>query len=246
MELTYEKRPQIGSHGRLGLIVLKSDETVEDDFRRFLPSEIAVFTSRIESATEVTPEYLGQMKEKITASAALFPEAIEFDAIGYACTSASSVIGETVVADLVKKGAKTKTVTNPLSALIAACRALHVTRLGIVSPYIASVNDHLRAALEQAGIATPILGTFNEALEENVARIDESSIIEGATKVAAGAKIDALFLSCTNLRTLDIIAKLEDQLGLPVLSSNQVMLWHMMQSCHADVHTVPLGRIFQK
>lgn len=245
MELSYQKRAQIGEKGRLGLIVLKSDETVEDDFRRVLPPEIALFVSRIESAAEVTPAYLAQMEKKITASAALFPDAIAFDAIGYACTSASSVIGENVVADLVKQGAQTKHVTNPLTALIAACRQLNVASLGIVSPYIASVNDQLRKALSDAGIETPVLGTFNEALEENVARIDEESLIEGAIQVAAGAKVDALFLSCTNLRTLDVIAKIETETGLPVLSSNQVMLWHMMRACPSIGTFAGLGRLFE-
>lgn len=245
MEFTYEKRSQIGEKGRFGLIVLKSDETVEDDFRRFLPPEFALFTSRIESAAEVTPDYLAQMQGKITASSALFPDAIEFDAIGYACTSASSVIGETVVADLVKRGAKVNHVTNPLTALVAACAALEVQRLGILSPYIPSVNDHLRAALQGNGIETPVLGTFNEAKEENVARICENSIISSAKEVAATAEIEALFLSCTNLRTMDIISQIEEEIGIPVLSSNQVMLWHMLATKRAPNTLEHLGRLFQ-
>jgi maleate isomerase len=37
----------------------------------------------------------------------------------------------------------------------------------------------------------------------------------------------AIFLSCTNLRTLHAIAPIEAATGLPVFSSNQALAWHM-------------------
>ena len=38
---------------------------------------------------------------------------------------------------------------------------------------------------------------------------------------------DALFLSCMGLRTLEVLPRLERELGKPVLSSNQVSLWKL-------------------
>lgn len=40
---------------------------------------------------------------------------------------------------------------------------------------------------------------------------------------------EAIFFSCTNLRTFDIIEELEAQLGKPVLSANQVTIWSMLR-----------------
>jgi maleate isomerase len=36
---------------------------------------------------------------------------------------------------------------------------------------------------------------------------------------------DAMFISCTNLPTYDIIEPLEQALGKPVLTANQVTMW---------------------
>ena len=46
---------------------------------------------------------------------------------------------------------------------------------------------------------------------------------------------DAVFLSCTNLRTLNVIPEIEARIGKPVLSSNQVLAWHLLRlaGCHA-------------
>ena len=41
---------------------------------------------------------------------------------------------------------------------------------------------------------------------------------------------DGYFLSCTALRTAELIAPLEHRLGRPVITSNQVMVWHALQS----------------
>jgi maleate cis-trans isomerase len=43
---------------------------------------------------------------------------------------------------------------------------------------------------------------------------------------------DALFLSCMGLRTLEVLPRLERDLGKPVLSSNQVSLWKLCQLTH--------------
>ena len=62
---------------------------------------------------------------------------------------------------------------------------------------------------------------------------------------AASIEAEAIFLSCTNLRTLDIIAPLESELGIPVLSSNQVLAWHMAQATGAPLAADAPGRLFE-
>ena len=51
---------------------------------------------------------------------------------------------------------------------------------------------------------------------------------EGVERILDGAKADLVFMSCTNLRVLDHIGKLEAMFGLPIVCSNQAMFWHAM------------------
>jgi maleate isomerase len=46
-----------------------------------------------------------------------------------------------------------------------------------------------------------------------------------ARQAAAANKPEALFISCTNLPTYDVIAQLEAELRIPVISANQVTMW---------------------
>lgn len=211
----------------LGMIVLQTDETLEGDLRRMLPVGAPLYVSRVPSGPDVTPESLHAMAAHLTHAAHLLPNALPYAAIGYGCTSASAEIGAARVAALVSAGAQTARVTDPLTALVAACGALGITRLAFLSPYTSNVSDRLRAALDAAGIATPVFGSFEEANEASVVRIADDSIVNAASDLVTRGAVQGVFLSCTNLRTLEVIERIEAATALPCLSSNQVLGWHL-------------------
>ena len=146
MTFAYSLSDPIGYRATFGLIALQSDETIEHDFRRLLPTDgVSLYVSRVPSGLEVTGDTLAEMAEALPAAAGLFPRPVTFDAVGYGCTSGTSVIGASKVADLIGSGCKTRAVTEPVSALIAACRHLSVNRLAFLSPYIREVSERLRS-----------------------------------------------------------------------------------------------------
>ena len=212
---------------RLGVIVLQVDETIEQDFRRlFAPESAKIHVTRIPSGAELTPDTIAEMAGNLTQAASLLPEA-EFDVIAYACTSGTTLIGADKVAELVKVGRKTPHVTNPLTAAVKAIRHVGANSVAIVSPYIPAVSTPIRKAFIAAGFDVPMSISFGERVESSVARIDPDSIRQAALKAVTDSDPDCIFLSCTNLRTLDIIEDLEAETGRPVLSSNMVLAWHM-------------------
>jgi maleate isomerase len=231
---------------RLGLILLQADETLELEFRRLLPQGAACFVSRVPSGLEVTPDTLAAMEGELAAAAALLPRGAPFDALAYACTSGAARIGPERVVERLREGAEARAATDPVTALVAACRALGLSRVALLSPYIETVSEDLRHVLAACEVETPVFGTFAEAEEARVARIDGLSVIAAATRLVqeARAPVDALFLSCTNLRTLDLIAPLEAALGLPVLSSNLVLAWHLLALAGAAPPSDVPGRLF--
>lgn len=227
----------------MGLIVLQSDETIEQDFRRIFAPDVMIYVTRIPTATEVTRDTLQTMADTLPAAASLFAEPTQFSVVGYGCTSGTAQIGADNIARLVRMGCATPEVTQPVTALLAACETLNIKRLGFLSPYVAEVSAHIIKVLETNDVACPVFGSFDEACETVVAHISPQSTYDAALELAAKGGIDALFLSCTNLRTFDIIEKLEAATGLPALSSNQVLAWHMAQISGSP--TTGIGRLFK-
>ena len=212
---------------RLGVIVLQADERLEADFRRLIPGDAELFVTRVPSGLEVTPATLQEMETHIPAAAALLPQVRSYDCIGYGCTSGAAQIGPGRVAAQVRAGAAANAVTDPVSALVAACHALGIKRLALLSPDVEAVASRLRDVLAGQGLDTPVCGTVAEAEESRVARISPKSIYDAALTLAEQSDVEGIFMSCTNLDTLDIISPLESASGKPVLSSNQVLAWHI-------------------
>lgn len=229
----------------LGLVVLQSDETIEREMRRLMPTELTPLVSRVPSATDVSLATLGAMEAHLTAAAALFPRGLRLRAVGYGCTSGAAHIGPARVAERIRAGVETACVSDPTSALIDACAALGVARLAVLSPYVAPVSERLRAVLSEAGVETLVFGSFNEPSEAAVARIAPASTYAAAKTLAAQGAVDAVFLSCTNVPTIDVIADLERDLGRPVLASNQVLAWRLLRAVGRRAAIDAPGKVFQ-
>jgi maleate isomerase len=78
-----------------------------------------------------------------------------------------------------------------------------------------------------------------------VVRISAQSIQNAIQTVAKQSDCDAIFLSCTNLRTLTVIEPIEARLDLPVLSSNQLLAWHLGQVAGFSAEMKGIGRLFE-
>ncbi len=244
MKLDFKTDDGIGTRANIGVIVLEADETLEDEFRRIIPGDgVALYVSRIPMAPDVRTDTLAQMEAELPGSARLLP-AIAFDAIGFGCTSAANVIGPTRVAEAVTSVRPGAQVSNPMSAIIAAASALGARQIGFVTPYVADVSAQMRQTLQQAGFEISSFGSFEEGDDRVVARISPDSILSGIRKVAAQAHCDAVVVSCTNLRCLGIIAQAEEQIGLPIISSNQALAWDLLRLAGIRTKRPEFGQLF--
>lgn len=224
----YKLDQSVDERPRIGLITLQADETIERVFFRDLSDLNAnIHVTRVPSGDEVTLDTLARMQRDLPFAAGLFPAGQPFDVIAYGCTSGTSTIGADVVAEMVRRGAPSRFVTDPLTATIAWCHAHNVKKLAVLSPYVAEVNVSLRESFGAAGIQTDLFGTFNVADEAKVARISNASIVSAAAELCAQGQPDALFLSCTNLRASCVLSEVSEKTGLKVGSSNSILCWHI-------------------
>lgn len=245
MRLPFDTDDGIGTRATLGVIVLETDETLEPEFSRMVVGDgIALYHGRIPMTPDIRPDTLARMEADLPAAVRLLPSSADFDVIGYGCTSAASVIGSGAVVRAVRSVFPRARVTDPLAAIIAAGRALDVTRLGFLTPYVPQVSQRLRRRLEEAGFSIGRFGSFEEGDDRVVARISERSIAEAAGRLVPGC--EAIVIACTNLRCLRIIPRLEAQTGLPVIASNQALAWHMLRLAGVSDAQTRFGRLFAR
>jgi len=225
--LDAELDPMSGPRATVGLIVLQSDEVIEHELRCWLPDDIRILHSRIPNSTHVSAETLGAMAHDLPASARLLPQGIGYAAIAYGCTSASTVIGEERVGELLQSVFPGVPTTNPLTALRARLENLGMSRIGLLAPYSQTVSKTLLDYLQASGIVISHAATFNESDDTRVARIGAQSVQAGLLDLGQHKNCEAVFGSCTNLRSQPFLDAVQRRLGKPVLTSNSVLAWHL-------------------
>lgn len=248
MKFDFETDKGAGARAKFGLIILQADQTLEPEFAQILAKqvigeEIALYHSRIPMAPEVRPDTLAQMAADLPQAASMLPQ-IDLDVIGYGCTSASCVIGSEHVARQIQTVFPNAKCTDPLAAIQAACRHFGARRLADLSPYVDTVSAPMRATLSQAGFELTGVGSFQEQDDRNVGLIQPRSIAAAACALAEAIPSDALVISCTNLRCLPVLAEIEARIGIPVISSNQALAWHMLQLAGIKKAAPEFGRLF--
>lgn len=246
-ELPFQTDDGLGQAARIGLIVLQTDQTVEHEFATFFHQDgIALYHARIPNAMEVTPDTLRQMERDLPKSAALLPEQFKFDAIGYCCTSGATMIGEDRVADIIHQVHPAAHISNPITACKAALNALGLKKIALVTPYPPSVTLEMQFNLQAVGIQINAVASFNQSDDFTVARITQQSILDAICEVGVRDDCDGVFVSCTSLRALSVIAEAEAYLGKPVISSNQALIWHLMRLVGLPANPDKSGLLFEK
>lgn len=215
---------------RLGLVTLATDHTTEVDFAALPPHGIGVYATRIPFANPVTPETLAAMAGDVTRAAALILPDQELDAVVYSCTSASVVIGDDKVRGAIAAGKPGAAAITPISAGFAALRALGADRITLLTPYDAQTTQPMVECFEAGGFALQAVSCLGLTDDRDMARISHASIVEAArAAVAPGSQ--ALFVACTAVRAAGIIDRIENAVGIPVVSANSATLWAAARAC---------------
>ncbi|MGB3179493.1 MAG: Asp/Glu racemase [Albidovulum sp.] len=246
MKLPFQTDEGMGTKAAMGLIVLPADETLENEMRAIMPQKgVSLYHARIAMPPEVNPETLAGMADALPAAVSMLPQ-IPLDVIGYGCTSGATVIGPEGVRRAVRSVQPDAKVTDPVSATIAAARALGAKRLGFVTPYVESVSAAMRQLLLAEGFEIAGFGSFLEGDDRVVARITPEAVLAAIETVAAMSPCDAVFVSCTNLRVASIAEEAERRIGRPVISSNLALAWRMLDLAGLQSDTAPKIALFAR
>ncbi|MEU1601172.1 maleate cis-trans isomerase [Streptomyces sp. NPDC005708] len=213
---------------RLGFVLLAMEQTVESEVLRLLPPGVGAHFTRAPMANQISVDTLRAMAGGIGDAAALILPDEQFDVICYACTSGSVVIGEDRIFAELRRGAPAAHPTSLITSVMAAFRALDARKITVATPYVEAVNDIEREYLEGNGfdvLRIEGLGLDNDA---DMVRVAPDYLAEFARQLDHPDS-DALFISCSALRSIEIIDDLETEIGKPVITSNQAMLWNCLR-----------------
>jgi len=226
----------------IGLLSLSTDPVVERDFRTYFPLDrFNIYVNRVEFNPPVTNENLMAMGPRITKAASLVAPDEPLDVIAYCCTSCATNLGDNVVCENINLGRPGVPAINPALAGQRALRSIGAKKIGLVTPYIEEVSDSVAGYFESFDISVEKNVCMRCESDYEISRVSDQTMIDAAMEV--GKNVDAIFMSCAALPATRVIKQVEELTGLPVVTSNQAMIWMSYRIMKLN-DKIELGRLF--
>lgn len=236
-----------GWRARIGLIVPSTNTINEAEFWRLAPPGVTIHSARATSTGEFSEAYFERLREAGRRCADDLATA-EVDIIAYGCTSGSIVCPlEEIVSDLTARTGLPAIAT--AGSVVAALRALGIRRVAVATPYVDFINEREEEFLRTHGFEVTSLHGLKlgetQAERRSIGRVPPEHVYRMA-RICDRPEAEAIFISCTNLATLDVIARIEADLGKPVVTSNQACFWQCLRSLGIPDRIEGYGRLLME
>lgn len=207
-------------------IIAPFDLALERELWRWVPMDVSLHLAR--TPYEPVPVSLDMAQlvsnGRHVAAATRDVLHVEPEVVAYLCSSGSfvnGVDGERALRKVICDAGALEAVTTS-GALAEVLQHLNVRKLAVVTPYVEDLTRRLHDFLAELGVET--VASEHLGLGGGIWRVGYRTIAERIL-AADHPDAEAMFVSCTNLPTFDIIDPLENWLGKPVLTANQLTMW---------------------
>jgi maleate isomerase len=211
-----------GWRRQIGFVTPSNNTVIEPEYHHITPEGVSVHFTKVYPRKPVTDgtnlDDDGEAMEAIARS--------KVDVIGYACMATSLVGAEEWERKAVERtGVPTVTAT---SAVKEALRLVGAKKVAMVCHYPPEKHTLVRESFKSDGFEVVSIETADVPDQKEVNFISTDTVYKMAQK-ADRPEADAICLLATDLRTFPILQKLEDDLGKPVIGTNQALFWKTLQ-----------------
>lgn len=217
-------------------IIAPFDLALERELWRWVPAEVSLHLARTPyEPVPVSMEMAHLVSNSYHLAAATRDVlAIEPEVVAYLCSSGSFVNGLDAERGMCKvicdAGAPDAVTTS--GALAEILTELDLKKVAVVTPYYADLTAKLHDFLAEAGVET--VASEHLGLGGGIWKVSYRTVAEHMLR-ADRPDAEAIFVSCTNLPTYDVIDPLEEMLGKPVFTANQLTMWACLRRMHLPV-----------
>lgn len=234
-----------GATASIGMITLSVDRASVGDSREWIAAfpGAALFTNPVPMSPITNPQNLAEMGDHLGVAVSRLVPGSHLDAIIFSCTSGSVAIGVERIQRALAQVRPGVPVITPIEAAQAGFRALGINRISMLAPYHIDAANLVAGDFEDKGFMLDRCSTFDLDGDLQMNRVSPAAL-KAAAALALHKDSEGLFISCTGLRTKGIVADLEAQLGVPVITSNQAQSWDALSRSNIADLSRGEGRLF--
>lgn len=232
-----------GSNGRIGVIVPANNSVLEPEMWSRLPPGHALYATRILAKGDLTPDAVIGMEGNVDRAVDELM-ATMVDAIVYADMVTTFIMpdgwNEQRTAEIAAKAGVP--CISAWTALRDALDALSVQRFALGTPYPKAIHDLAPRFFTAKGYAVTGDATLDIRAMTDVPKVEPGTVRAFAERLDR-ADAEAIVLLATDLPTFEAIEDIERAAGLPVLTSNQALLWRALRAVGSEVSAAGPGRL---
>jgi maleate isomerase len=230
---------------RVGLLVPSSNSTQEPEFIQMLPASVSLHVTRL-TLSRIDPESTVNIVAELEKESRKLADAA-VDIVVLAATAPSTRMGKGYDAQLIKRmeDASGKPATTAATAMLDAFAAYGVRRVALAAAWSEATNKWVADFLEAHGIEVLSQVAMGVVSNNEVGRLHPSTAFEHGRK-ADRKEADAVFLACGNWWTASIVEKLEQAVGKPVLTTNNMTVWHALKKIGVNEAVSGYGRLLRE
>lgn len=117
-------------------------------------------------------------------------------------------------------------------------------RIAIGTPYAPVRGAVLVDFLTRKGYE--VVNVVHQEMDLFTANLQQPDFSYRLGRQAMHPQCEAILISATNIRTVEIIGSLESDTGKPVITSNQAILWAAGRRLGLDLRWPDCGRLFER
>jgi maleate isomerase len=245
MTKTAIQRAVYGQNGRIGLVVPANNSVIEPEFWSVLPPDVAVYATRVMAKGDLTVEAVKRMEADVASSVAAVA-ATGVDVIAY-CDMVTTFIMEAGWNENAVERIRESTSTPALSAWTAlrdAFASLGIRRFALGTPYPRAIHALALPFFAHRGFEVHSSATLDIVAMREVPTVDRDRLSDFLQTLDTRT-CDAIVLLATDLPTFGCLAELETKFQIPILTSNQTLLWSALRVLKQRPSR-PLGRLFER
>lgn len=228
---------------RLGFILMSTDLAAEADFQDMVPEGVGLHITRLRTEDFTTRETLARHIEHMADAASRLQPDMKPEVISYSCTSGSIVNGESRVFEEIRKGAPWAQPMCLVTGVVDALRELGAKKLVVGTPYLDEINTTEAEFLLEKGFDVLDIQGLNLTTGLEFGRVTPAYWKKFAIEIDR-SDADAIFLSCSGIRSLEVADEIEQVTGKPVITSNQAQFWSCLRRAGIRDQLTGFGRIF--
>ena len=230
---------------RIGLIALSTDFTIEQDYRNICKQlPVDIFVNRIPFENPLNHNNYLKMSNYISDITSQILPSQHIDIVAYGCTSGTIAIGSNKIKEEINKSKPKAKVTTPITAALKAFKKLNLKKIAVLTPYPKIVNVTVYDYLLENNIIVDSFSSFNLEYDSDIAQVSLDSLEKEIAKIDL-SNVDGLFVSCTALKIVDVLDKIEKKENTIVISSNQAIIWDCLRSVGIDSKIKGYGKLFE-